>query len=415
MKYKFTSIISSFAKNKINNAFLQNVKIQKDINLKRIKPANKAYLLYIHVPFCHTFCPFCSFHKYKYDEFLAKKYFENLRLELLSLKEENFTFNTIYVGGGTTLINENEIIKTLTLAKELFGDIDISVETDPSHISKNLITNLKGLVTRLSIGVQSFDDEILKKMGRFEKFGSANIIQERLSNITGILPITSIDLIFNLPSQTKNLLLKDLKIAKNLKVEQITTYPLMNSNITKKNIAKSLGITLNDNEFEFYNTISDYFKDYIQLNSWSFSNKNNQIKDEYTGSNHEYIGIGSGAFSFVNDTLYINTFKLDNYEKQIQNQKVALMAKCTFSKKEKIKFLFLNSLFDGVININHFENQHDINLKKTLFQEILLLKLANAIIIENNIIKTTHFGKYLSLVMMKEFYTNMDKIRAMFR
>lgn len=83
----------------------------------------------------------------------------------------------------------------------------------------------KGIIDRLSCGIQSFDDETLKKVARYNKFGSSKELQEKISKALGILPIFSIDLIFNLPGQNEKQLLNDLEIAKNLAPQQITTYP----------------------------------------------------------------------------------------------------------------------------------------------------------------------------------------------
>ncbi|EOH6843903.1 coproporphyrinogen III oxidase, partial [Campylobacter jejuni] len=96
--------------------------LQKGFNVELLKQPeekipkqDKSYMLYAHVPFCHTFCPYCSFHKYYYDENLAKVYFQNLREEIKIMKNKGFDFTSMYVGGGTTLINEEELLKTLEL------------------------------------------------------------------------------------------------------------------------------------------------------------------------------------------------------------------------------------------------------------------------------------------------------------
>lgn len=385
-----------------------------DSSLKREPQSGKKYMLYSHIPFCHTFCPYCSFHKYGYNEILAKKYFENLRQELRKIKEFGYDFSSMYVGGGTTLIDEDELLKTLELAKKLFNITQISCETDPNHIKKQNLTRFQGLIDRISIGVQSFDDEILKKVARFEKFGSSEILREKISQIVGVLPITSIDLIFNFPFQTKEQLLKDISLAKSLNTEQITFYPLMKSPLTRENIAKNLGVSNVDNEREFYEIINKEFDSYHQNNAWSFSREKHNLKDEYVGSNHEYIGIGSGAFSFLDGKLLINAFNLESYEKMSSSGNTTI-AKCEFSTKSRLKYLFLTELFDGQIDIEIFNKTNGVNLKKELFLEILMLKFAKAIKIENGKISPTNFGKYLCVVLMKEFYAGMDKIRAIFK
>lgn len=396
----------------LKNSF--NVKLLKTGQDKKAN-LNKSYMLYAHIPFCHTFCPYCSFHKYYYDENLAKRYFKSLREEIKQIKDKGFDFSSMYVGGGTTLINEAELAKTLELCKKLFSIKEISCETDPNHIEPKKLEIFKGLIDRLSCGIQSFDDDILKKVARYHKFGSSEQLQEKLSKAIGILPVMSLDLIFNFPSQTKEQLLKDLQIAKNLKPQQITTYPLMKSNLTKDNIAKTLGVSFEDNEFEFYKIIVDFFKDYERNNAWSFSLEKSSLNDEYVSSHHEYLGVGSGAFSFLDGELLINAFNLNDYSRLIKEKQNANIAKANFSKKEIIKYVFLTEMFAGKIEIDKFNKTLECDLEKDLFIELLGLKLNKAIKKENNTLYISEFGRYLFMVLMKDFYTGMDLVRAVFR
>ncbi|NLY04477.1 MAG: coproporphyrinogen III oxidase family protein [Campylobacter sp.] len=386
-----------------------------DHEVSKIPKKDKRYMLYAHVPFCHVFCPYCSFHKYHYQSDLCKEYFKNLRIEMKRVKEAGYTFSSLYVGGGTPLIDEDELIKTLELAKKLFDIDEISCETDPNHIKPEKLYRFKGLIDRLSVGVQSFDNDILRKISRLDKFGDQKELIRKLSDAVGILPILSLDLIFNFPFQTKKELLTDINIAKKLSSEQITLYPLMHSEITSENIAKTLGVSQKDNEYEFYKIIKNELKEYYPNNSWSFSKVKTNLTDEYVGSNHEYVGIGSGAFSFLDGKLLINAFNLNDYNLRIKNGKSTVMATCDFKPKERLEYLLLTELFDGVINIKEFNTANDANIKKDLALELNLLRLVGAVYEKNGEIKTTKFGSYLCLVLMKEFYTGMDKVRAIFK
>ncbi|EOB3231781.1 coproporphyrinogen III oxidase family protein, partial [Campylobacter upsaliensis] len=343
----FQNLALEYSHIMMQKALKKNLKVEllKEPQAKIAK--EKSYMLYAHIPFCHTFCPYCSFHKYYYDENLAKNYFQSLRKELQIIKDKGFNFNAMYVGGGTTLINEEELLRTLELCKKLFDIKEISCESDPNHIDPKKLTMFKGLIDRLSCGIQSFDDETLKKVARYHKFGSSEVLQEKIAKALGILPIFSIDLIFNLPTQSKEQLLNDLNIAKKLSPQQITTYPLMKSNLTKDNIAKSLGVSFKDNEFEFYQIICEFFKDYTQNNAWSFSLEKNKLNDEYVSSHHEYLGVGSGAFSFLDGELLINAFNLNTYTTLIKEKQNANIAKAHFNPKERLKYVFLTEIFSG--------------------------------------------------------------------
>lgn len=377
---------------------------------------NKEYFLYIHIPFCHEFCSFCSFHKFKYEANVVKEYFLNLRLELKKLKDKGVQFNTAYIGGGTPLIDDYELAKTIELIKELFNIEDISCETTPNNIKKEVLEKFEGLISRLSIGVQSFSDEILKMTGRYEKYGSSQQIEEKIENIKGILPITSIDLIFNFPNQTKEMLVNDLKIAKKLDIEQIVTYPLMTSKLRNANTLKHFQILKESSEYDFYKTIQDELKSYHMNNSWAFSKNIESLADEYVVDNSEYIGVGSGAFTYLNNQLFVNAYDLQQYKYMINNHTNSNVAmSSTFEFKNKIQYQFLLHLFGGKVDIKKLSKLVNAPVEDILKKEIFMLKMIKAIEIKKGIIYPTPYGNFLTLIMMREFYSGMDAVRAKLR
>ena len=428
-KNPIQSLATRYASHSMQRVLKRSFKVR--LHASEILPNGKPTMLYIHIPFCHTLCPYCSFHKYIYDESLARAYFEALREELKLIKAKGFDFHTLVVGGGTTLINEDELLKTLELCKNLFGIQEISCESDPTHIAPAQLERFKGLITRLSCGVQSFDDEILRKIGRYEKFGSSVQLQEKLAKAQGILPTLSIDLIFNFPNQTKEQLLRDLAIAQSLGAEQITTYPLMRSALTRSKIQSALGVALSDNEREFYELICAEFSGWKRNNAWGFGKINpnakinddtpqSNLSDEYVSSNHQYLGAGSGAFSFINGKLYINTFNLKDYCEAIAHKHNANMANAEFSRRDILRYVFLCELFEGRLNVAEFNANMQCNLEWDLALEIAGLRLSGAITNATNsagerILQCTDFGHYVCVVLMKEFYAGMDLVRATFR
>lgn len=479
------SLATRYASHSMQSALKRSFKVR--LGQSEILPNGKPTMLYIHIPFCHTFCPYCSFHKYLYDENLAAAYFQALRAELHIIKDKGFDFDTLVVGGGTTLINESELLKTLELCKKLFSIKEISCESDPSHIERAQLERFRGLITRLSCGVQSFDDEILRKIGRYEKFGSSAILQEKLASACGILPTLSIDLIFNFPNQTKEQLLRDIAIAKSIGAQQITTYPLMRSNLTKSKIESALGGAMQDNELEFYRIICAEFSDYKRNNAWGFSKvldcegnrsenlggnhgensgenrakncgenfgegnrtKNrvrgnrgqNQatqastLNDEYVSANHQYLGAGSGAFSFIGGRLFVNAFNLKDYCESVAKKRNANIAYTDFARVDILRYLFLCEIFSGQLDIEEFNASNECDLERDLRLEIAGLKACGAIRVERDfdkgrdkgdnsagenldfkrILRCTEFGHYVCVVLMKEFYAGMDLVRAVFR
>lgn len=404
-----------WAKTVINKTFSSCIDIKKvsdDDTRYNDLDLDKSYLLYIHVPFCDNLCPFCTFHKYKHNFEESTRYFKSLRDEIKILKGKNIEVDSVYIGGGTPLTNEVELIKTIEFVKELFEVEDISCETDPNHIELETVKKLKGLVKRLSIGVQSFDDDILKQLHRYDRFGSGKDIEEKILKIKGILPITNIDLIFNLPNQDENILRSDISKAKALGVEQITTYPLMSSSLNEGFFKEN---KINTNEYKFYKIIKEMLKDYSMSNMWSFSNKEIALCDEYVSTHNEYIGVGSGAFSYINGKLCINSFDLEIYEFLIETKGDAFMAKSEFENINKVEYSLFNQLFQGSVDIDEFNKNFNVKIQELLAKELFLMCKFGVINIKNNVISPTKFGEYLLVSMMASFYSSMDKIRAMFR
>ena len=136
-------------------------------------PDSGSGCLYLHIPFCPALCPFCSFHRVQHHHGLAQRYFHSLREEVRRYHEAGFGFSSAYFGGGTPTTEPAELVETIQLVRRLFGVRDISVETNPKDLVPEILFPLRDAgVTRLSVGVQSFDDRLLKDMERFDKYGS---------------------------------------------------------------------------------------------------------------------------------------------------------------------------------------------------------------------------------------------------
>jgi len=405
MKHLVVKIVEKYARYKIN----KNLDLTyKDHVVHPIADKKKKYLLYLHIPFCKVFCPYCSFHKYSFNEKKAREYFNALREEIMIAKEKGFDFASVYIGGGTPTILPDELAKTIDLCRELFDIKEVSCEADPD-ISDDLIELLKDRVDRLSVGIQSLDDKRLQQTKRCEKFGTA---KEQIDNIKKLIKnfkIVNCDLIFNFPDQTKEELLDDLKTLKELSPPQISMYPLMYSPSVKKDIEKNMGEIANNKEFDLYRVILEEMKEgYVQNTCWAFSKKGITLIDEYVVDHVEYLGLGSGAFGFIDNTLYINTFALDEYKDKIKSGELSTARYKTYSKKEVLDYRLMVDTFGFSFSMEKLIQQYGKDSKIKLAIELFLLKLFKIVDKEN---KLTTFGKYIFLVLMKEFYIGMDMVR----
>lgn len=377
------------------------------------------YLLYAHIPFCKTLCSYCTFHRFLFKEWKAREYFKNLRQEMQYVKDLGYDFTSMYVGGGTTTILEDELIKTLELARKLYPGIkEISCETDPLQIAQPTFKNLKGLVDRMSIGVQSFDDGILKLTDRYDKFGSGAQIYERLQAALELFPTTNVDMIFGFRGQSLDMLARDMELISKLNPRQITTYPLMVTRETKRSVKGKIAAPGNELAAQ-YEVIMKYLSgQYRQLTSWTFGRTRDEGFDEYVVDHDEYLGVGSGAFSFLGDSLYVNTFSLHRYDERIKAGKTGVERRRTFDKHAIMQYRLMLGLFAGRLSRKYFRDVHHVNVDTYLFKEMLGLRTVGALRDDPNDpdrLIVTKIGKFLGLDMMKCFYAGMDNVRAELR
>ena len=377
------------------------------------------YMMYAHIPFCHTLCSYCTFHRFIFKEYKAREYFVSLRKEMQMARDMGYDFTSMYIGGGTTTILEDELIKTIELARKLFPSMkEVSCETDPAHLATESFKHLKGLVDRMSVGVQSFDDNILKMIDRYEKFGSGEQIFERIQAAQELFPIMNVDMIFGFRGQTEEILQRDVDLLMKLNPRQITTYPLMVTTQTKASVRNTIAAPSADLAAQYRIILDTLGKNYNQLTSWTFGRSHDEGFDEYVVDHDEYLGLGSGAFSFLGDSLYVNTFSLRRYNERISQGKMGVERRKRFDKHSVLQYRLLLGLFAARLSRKYFRDVHGVDLDKALFKEMLGLKLAGAIK-ENpsnpdNLI-VTDAGKFLGLVMMKAFYSGMDNVRAELR
>jgi coproporphyrinogen III oxidase-like Fe-S oxidoreductase len=202
----------------------------------------RACQLYVHVPFCEVLCPFCSFHRVRYNAAKTARYFAALRREIRHYHDAGFRFSDVYVGGGTPTVSPAELLATIELIRAVSPVQTISIETNPNHLEPEVLARYRDAgVTRFSVGVQSFDDGLLAGMERLEKYGSGALIRERLAGIRGLFPTLNVDMIFNLPGQTLGMLDRDIDALLELDVDQVSFYPLMTASTARHKMQKTMG------------------------------------------------------------------------------------------------------------------------------------------------------------------------------
>jgi coproporphyrinogen III oxidase-like Fe-S oxidoreductase len=369
-------------------------------------------LLYIHIPFCEELCPYCSFHRTTFEETLTIRYFNALRREIKIYREKGYKFKGIYVGGGTPTVLIDELAETLNLAREVFSITDISVETNPNHLnSKNIEILQQTGVKRLSVGVQTFNDDLLKTIGRYDKYGSGKTIVERLKNTQGCFDTLNADMIFNFPGQTSEMLDADLAILLNLNMEQVTFYPLMISALTRGIMEKTIGNVDFRGEEKLYKLIVRRLKNNYDFSSaWCFSRKRTLI-DEYVVDYDEYAGLGSGAIGYLRGTCYSNTFDIAKYIASLEQGKLPLQASRKFDLHDQMSYDFMMKLFSTKLDITALQEKYNGKFLNTLWKEIAAFEIVRAFRYFPPYLHLTPRGRYLWVIMMREFFIAVNNFR----
>lgn len=411
---KIKTMISQFVANTARKEFARSLKFNEKIppELPSGHDQVKRRLLYLHIPFCEELCPYCSFHRVRFDEFLTRKYFQALRREIGIYHEKGYLFEGMYVGGGTPTILMDELAQTLKLAQKLFPIRDISVETNPNHLTAENMSILQECgVKRLSVGVQTFNDELLKKIGRYEKYGSGKEIAERLKNTQGMVHTLNADMIFNFPGQTSSMLESDLAILLDLNMEQITFYPLMVSSFTQEIMRTTMGNMDFRQEKKMYELIVRHLeKKYDFSSAWCFSRKET-LMDEYVVDYEEYAGLGSGAIGYLYGTCYSNTFDIGKYIASLEAGKLPLQASRTFDVHDQMRYDFLMKLFGTKLDIEAMQKKYDNKFLKTLWKEIAAFEIVRAFRYLPPYLHLTPYGRYLWVIMMREFFIAVNNFR----
>lgn len=372
----------------------------------------KLPLLYIHIPFCEKLCPYCSFHRIVFDSAICHDYFKALRKEIMLYKGKGYDFSGIYVGGGTPTILVEELEETLKLARQCFSIRQISVETNPNHLTDETISALKRAgINRLSVGVQSFDDQLLRDMDRYDKYGSSKAITQRLSQTLGQFDTLNADMIFNFPSQSMTMLERDLDILMDLGIDQITYYPLMVSDSTRQAVGEKFGRVDYAKEKQFYHRIAErLIPAYKHSSAWCFS-KNAAMIDEYIVDYDEYAGIGSGSIGYLNGICYANTFNIPEYISLVNRGEIPIMASRSFQLKDQLQYDFLMKLFGMNIDIPASQAKYGGVFYRALWFNILAFVLAGALQYRSSRLHLTKRGCYLWVIMMREFFIAVNNFR----
>ena len=328
---------------------------------------------YIHIPFCKKICTYCDFCKMYYNENFINKYLEALDKEI----NDNYkgeTLKTLYIGGGTpSCLNMDELRKLFKVLKkfELDFNYEFTFECNLNDITEELLLFLKeNNVNRLSIGVESFNEKILKVLGRKYNFD----IMEKLELVKKYFSNINIDLIYGVNGESLEDLKEDLDKFIKLDVSHISIYSLIleDNTILKVNNYEEIDSDLCRSMYDYICDILEK-EDYIHYEISNFSKEGFQSKHNLNyWNNGKYYGFGLGASGFTKNIRYSNTRGVNKYlkgnfrsEEEIISEKVDMenfmilgLRKIEGVSKQEF-YKRYNKKIEDVFNVSKLEESKD--------------------------------------------------------
>ncbi|TXF38620.1 coproporphyrinogen III oxidase family protein [Collinsella sp. BA40] len=387
-----------------------------------------AHLLYVHIPFCDVLCPYCSFTRFPLREDAARRYFQALHRELAMIRDLGYQPPAAYIGGGTPTILMDELERTIDYMRELFPSIrEVSCETNPPHLDRTRLERLSAMVQRLSVGVQSFDNTLLKRMDRYGKNGSAEQIVERIQNTHDMFGTFNVDMIFNFPGQTEEMVLRDIETFRTTGANQITYYPLMTSPGSERLMETCFhGKVDPAREQRLYHAIFDAMTadtaaggaGFHASDVYTFAQDKQAMIDEYVVDYGEYVAAGCGGYSFLGDQIFANDSSLAGYCRRVGEHATSVTARIDMGPANEKRYRMGRELFGLRLDNRAWKRDFGRYIQYDLPMEYGYLA-ANGAFATNNAdeLTLTRKGRYLVLAMMRQVFIGMnterDRLRAM--
>lgn len=374
---------------------------------------NQEIGIYVHIPFCQKKCDYCDFISYCGTDSIIPKYIEAVKKEI-ELQKVKPQITTIYIGGGTPSYIDSKYIKEIMAEikkKNVVENAEITIEVNPGTVTKEKLEDYISCgINRISIGLQSTQDNLLQEIGRIHNFEQFLETYNLAKNV-GFKNI-NVDLMLGLPNQRIKDLKESLEKIIKLKPKHISVYSLIvedNTPIAKKIELHEL--ELPDEELE--RNMYWYVKNTLELNGYIHYEISNFAKKGYESKHNmncwrqkEYLGIGVAAHSYRDITRYSNTINLEEYIRNVKsgnlerNRIIHEIQKEDDTKKE---FMLLSLRTIGGVKISDFKNKFGDNPIYLYRNELKKLSEEKLITVDEDKIRLTNKGIDLANLVWEEF------------
>ncbi len=374
---------------------------------------NKEIGVYVHIPFCKQKCYYCDFISYCNKDNLIEDYVKAVKKEI-RMQNIQSQITTVYIGGGTpSYIDSKYIVEIIDEIKKknLSKRPEITIEVNPGTVTKEKLKDYKKCgINRLSIGLQSTKDEILKEIGRIHNFEQF-LETYQMARKVGFKNI-NVDLILGIPNQRIKDLKDSLEKIIELQPEHISVYSLIvedGTPIANKIEKGELELPDEDTERNMY----WYVKNTLELNGYihyeisNFAKKGRESKhNKNCWNQNQYFGFGVAAHSYRDITRYSNTEKIEEYIKNVMTERldrnrIIHEIQKEYDAEKEYMLLGLRKLTG--VNISEFKLKFGDNPIYLFRNELKKLTDEGLIIVDEDFIRLTNKGIDLANLVWEEF------------
>ena len=380
--------------------------------------------IYVHIPFCKQKCYYCDFVSFSNKEGYIEKYVETVKREIDSYDLSKYNITTIYIGGGTpSRIPSEKIQEILEKIKQKISknqtrweDIEITIELNPGTVDEEKIKKYKEIgINRLSIGLQSTNNKLLKEIGRihtFEDFKNTyNLVKKvGFENI-------NVDLMIGLPNQTISDVKESLNEIIKLNPTHVSVYSLIVEENTKmEQLINNKELQLPDEELE--RQMYWYVKNILELNGYNhyeisnFAKKGKESKHNLNcWEQKEYIGLGLAAYSYINGVRYGNTSNIEEYinvqdffnRSELEESGIRIVDEVQTLEDKRKEYMLLGLRKIEGVSIQKFKEKFIENPIFLFRKELEKLVNEELIAIDGDCIRLTNKGLDLANIVWEEF------------
>ena len=374
--------------------------------------------LYVHLPFCKSICNFCPYCKVVYNKEQCDRYVDALLKEIRMVGESRSIggkkkVTSLYFGGGTPVLaldRLDEIIKTIKQYFEITEGIGLELHPDNVNVPTLQALQAAG-VTKISIGIQSFQEKYQTTLGR--KVMDADAIGKMAKALEEVhFETVSMDFIFALPDQTFEDLQKDIDLAFRHGANHVAIYPFIDFTFTA---SKVKAMNKKDKRI-LLDKITKYLLDkgYTRSSIWTFSSAAEAKYSSMTRDN--FLGFGCSATTLLKEQFKINTFSVEEYCGRVNEGKLPTSLTIRFTERQRMIYYLFWTAYSTKVDARDFEKFFGKPLRKMYGFELWLAKTLGFVTEKDDIYEMTLRGAFY-YHYYENFYTlaYIDKMWGIMR